>query len=166
MCQHCFFFKGQIWCVKLYFRNHVEQSTVSSWVNGHLRWTKGSILPHIAWNQHSTLSLFPAWFSLCNSQPLGQVSGSPLRLFGRSHTFVVCKHVPVWVCTPAQVDANIHTWGYVALHICIYSIGVCKTYVHGVNVHPCVSLILTSFRMIIVSLTISTAATLTFLLCC
>lgn len=77
--------------VVLWESRRTEHSDILS----HFRWTEGSNLLLKACNQPSTFSLCPAWFPFCNSRPLGQAAGSSPRLFGRSHTCVVCKHVPV-----------------------------------------------------------------------
>lgn len=58
-----------------------------------------------------------------------------------------------------------HTWGPIA-HIYVpTSRGVCKIYVHGVNVHPCVSLISASSRVLAFPLIMPASRPLAFLFC-
>lgn len=58
-----------------------------------------------------------------------------------------------------------HTCGYIA-HIYVPTgTGVCKIYVHAMNVHPCVSLISASSRVLAFPLIIPPSRPLTFLFC-
>lgn len=113
-------------------------STVSSWVNGHLRWTGGSVLPPKASNQLCTLALCPDWFTFCNSQPLRQAPWSPLRLIVRLH-MQWCESM--WVYE--------HEWMQTCTHRDMLRVSACKICEHGGNVHPRGSLDSAPFRSLL-----------------